>query len=138
MSSVGDQCFQCDDLGHITHQCPNIHCFNCDECSHITVDCPDRIPPSGMPAHHRRWNSKTRHHPISTSRHCHHNRYWNSRSRSRSHSHRYCSNSPNNSHRIPDHTTDATTEALCDMATPALTAIAMTHHTQDPLHIEIH
>ena len=38
---------------------------------------------------------------------------------------------------IPDHSTDATTEALHDVATPALTVIAVTHHTGDHPHIEV-
>ena len=27
MSNEGDQCFQCQELGHITHHCRNVHCF---------------------------------------------------------------------------------------------------------------
>ena len=69
MSNVEDQCFQCQELGHIACHCPNVHCFECDEYGHIVVDCPDRILPSGTPAHHHRQNS--RHHTRSTSR-CHH------------------------------------------------------------------
>ena len=38
---------------------------------------------------------------------------------------------------IPDHTTDATTEALHDTFTPALITIAMTHHTRDHPHTEV-
>ena len=39
---------------------------------------------------------------------------------------------------IPDHTTDATTEALHDTITPALMAIAMTCHTRDHHHVEVY
>ena len=39
---------------------------------------------------------------------------------------------------IPDHITDATTGALHDTVIPALIAIAMTHHTGDHPHIEVH
>ena len=53
MSNEEDQCFQCQELGHITHHCPSVHCFECNEYGHIAVDCPHRIPPSGMPAHHK-------------------------------------------------------------------------------------
>ena len=99
MSYEKGQCFQCQELGHIACHCLNIHCFECDECNHIAADCPDKIPPSGMPAHHKGQNHNTRHCHRSTSRHHHRDRYQNSRSRSQSHSHRYCSHSHNNSHR---------------------------------------
>ena len=39
---------------------------------------------------------------------------------------------------IPDHITDATTEALHDTITPALIIITMTHHTWGLPHIEVH
>ena len=73
MSNEEDQCFQCQELGHIAHHCPNVHCFESDEYGHILTDCPDRIPPSGTPAHHLRQNS--RHYTRSTSRHHHWDRY---------------------------------------------------------------
>ena len=38
---------------------------------------------------------------------------------------------------IPGHTTEATTEAFNDIATQALTVIAMTHCTGDHPHIEV-
>ena len=99
MSNKGDQCFQCQELGHITHHCPNVCCFECIEYGHIAVDCPDRIPPSGMPACHKRQHSNTRHHTRSTSRHHHWDRHRHSRSRSQSHSCRYQRHNHNNSHR---------------------------------------
>ena len=99
MSNKEDQSFQCQELGQITHHCPNVHCFGCDEYGHIVAHCPDRIPPSGKPAHHHRQNSRTRHCTRSTSR-CHHqDRYRHSRSRSQSQPHRYRSHSHHNSHR---------------------------------------
>ena len=67
MPNEEDQCFQCQEFGHITCHCPNVHCFECDEDGHIAADCPIRIPPSGMPACHKRQNSNTRHCPRSTS-----------------------------------------------------------------------
>ena len=88
MSDKGDQCFQCQELGHITCHCPNVHCFECNEYGHMAVDCPDKIPPSGTPAHHKGQHSHTRHHTRSTSQH-HQDRHRHSRSRSQSHSHRY-------------------------------------------------
>ena len=86
MTNEGDQCFQCQELGHIACNGPNVHCFGCDEYGHIAADCPDRI---------QRWH--TRHHTRSTSRHHHWDRHRYSRSRSQSHTHRYWSNSHNNS-----------------------------------------
>ena len=80
MSNEEDQCFQCQELGHIIHHCPNVHCFECDDYGHITVDCPDRIPPSSMPAHHKRQHPNTRHCTRSNSRHIHQDRHRHSRS----------------------------------------------------------
>ena len=95
ITNKGDQCFQCQELGHIACNFPNLHCFECNEYGHIAVDCPDRIPPSGTPAHHKR--PHTRHHARSTSRHHHWDRHRYSRLRSQSHSHGHQSNSHNNS-----------------------------------------
>ena len=50
LSNEGDQCSQCQELGHITCNCPNVHCFECDEYGHIAADCSDGIPLSGTPA----------------------------------------------------------------------------------------
>ena len=47
MSSEEYHCFQCQEQGHITWNCPNIRCFKCDEYGHIVMDCPHRIPPLG-------------------------------------------------------------------------------------------
>ena len=99
MSNTEDQCFQCQELGHIARHCPNVCCFECNEYGHIVADCPDRIPISGTPAHHHRQNSSTRHCTRSTSR-CHHwDRYRHSRSLLQSQPHRYRSHSHHNSHR---------------------------------------
>ena len=99
MSTKEDQCFQCQELGHITCHWPNVHCFECDEYGHIVADCPDRIPPSGMPTHHHRLNSKNRHCTRSTSRWHHRYRYRHSRLRSQSQPCRYRSYSHHDSHR---------------------------------------
>ena len=99
MSNKEDPCFQCQELGHIAHHCPNVCCFECDEYGHMVADCPDRIPPSGTPPCHHRQNSSTRHCTRSTSRHHHWDRYGHSRSRSQSQPHRYRSHSHHNSHR---------------------------------------
>ena len=59
MSHEEDQCFQCQELGHIACHCPNVCCFECEEYVHIVVDCPHQIQPSGTPAHHHRQDSNT-------------------------------------------------------------------------------
>ena len=97
-SNKGDQCFQCQELGHITCHCLNVCCFECNEYGHIAVDYLDRIPSSGTPACHKRQHSHTRHHTRSTSQH-HLDRYRHSRSGSQSHSYRYQSHSHNYSPR---------------------------------------
>ena len=51
MSHEEDQCYQCQELGHMAHHCPNVHCFECNEYGHIVVNCPHWIPPSGTPTH---------------------------------------------------------------------------------------
>ena len=50
MTNEEDQCFQCQELGHIAHSCPNMHCFECNEYGHMVTDCLDKILPSGTPA----------------------------------------------------------------------------------------
>ena len=98
MSNKGNQCFQCQELGHSAHHHPNIRHFDCDESDHVAADCPDRIPPSGTPAHPKRYHSNTRHHTRSTSRHYHRDRHRYNRSRSQSHSCNYQSHSQNSPH----------------------------------------
>ena len=49
MTNEGDQCFQCQELGHITCNCLNMHCFEYDAYGHIAANCPDKIPPSDTP-----------------------------------------------------------------------------------------
>ena len=98
MSHKGEQCLQCQELGHITCHCPNVCCFEGDEYGHIAVDCPDRISPSHTLAHHKRQHPYTRHPTRSISWH-HWDMHRHSRSRSQSQSHRYCSYSCKNSHR---------------------------------------
>ena len=98
MSNEEDQCFQCQELGHITHHCLNVHCFECYEHSHIVADCPERIPPSGTPTCCHRLNSRTRNCTRSTSRHNHRDTHRHSRSRSQSQPQRYRSHSCQDSH----------------------------------------
>ena len=131
MPNEGDQCFQCQELCHITHHCPNVHCFECNEYGHISVDCPDRIPPSCMPACHKRQHSNTRHHTSSMSRHHHRGQAQNIAGQDHSHTLADIKVTVVIIHLevIPDHITDVTTEALHDTITPALIAIAVTHHT---------
>ena len=137
MSSEEDQCFQCQELGHIACHCLNIRCFECEQYGHIAVDCPDRIPPSGTPAHHKRHHPNTRHHTRSTSRHHHKDRHKYNRSRSQLHSCRYQSHSCNNPHRSDSRSYHkCLTEALHVTSTQALIIITMTHHTGGHPHIE--
>ena len=139
MSNEGDQFFQCQELGHIACHCLNVHCFECDDYGHIAVDCPDSIPPSGMPAHHKRQHSNTRHLARSTSRHLNQDRHRHSRSRSQSTlTDIKVTITIIHTEAIPDHITDATREALHDTITPAPIVIAMTHHTGDLPHVEVH
>ena len=70
MSNNEDQCFQCQEQGHIAGHCPNIRCFECDEYGHIVMDCPHRIPPLGIPAKHHQSKPHKSHHARSSSRHC--------------------------------------------------------------------
>ena len=95
MTNKGNQCFQCQELSHTAHNCPNVHCFECNEYGHIAADCPDRTPPLGTAACHKRQH--TGHHTRLTSRHHHQDRHRYSRSRSQLHSCIYQSNSCNNS-----------------------------------------
>ena len=37
MSNEGDQCFQCQELGHIAHHCLNKRCSDCDEYGHVAA-----------------------------------------------------------------------------------------------------
>ena len=60
MSSDDNKCFQCQELGHITHYCPSIRCVDCTDYGHVTADCPDKILPSGVLARHKDNNSYTR------------------------------------------------------------------------------
>ena len=57
MSNDDDKCFQCQEMGHIGHQCPRIRCFDCGEYGHVTADCLNKIAPSGTPARHRNSSS---------------------------------------------------------------------------------
>ena len=97
MTNEKDQCFQCQELGHIAHNCPNVHYFECNQYGHIAVDCPHKILTSGMLACHKRWH--TRHYTRLTFRHYHRDRHRYSRLRSQSYSHGYQSNSCDSSHR---------------------------------------
>ena len=99
MSSEDDICCLCQESRYMAHHCPHIQCFDCDEYGYVAADCPNRIPPSGMPACHKRHHSSTGHQTRSISRHQHRDSHRFSRSRSQSHTHRYQSHSHNNSHR---------------------------------------
>ena len=53
MSNDDNHCFQCQEQGHISRNCPNIRCFQCDEYGHIVMDCPHRIPLGNPAKHHQ-------------------------------------------------------------------------------------
>ena len=139
MSNEGDQCIQCQELGHIAHHYPNIRCFDHDEYGHVAADFPDRIPLSGTPTCQKRHCSNTRHHTRSTSRHHHRDRHRYNRSRSQSHSCNYQSHSQNGSHshrgcsrsyhRCPY-------RSFCVTITQALIVTATTYHTEGCPHAE--
>ena len=74
MPNNEDQCFQCQEQGHIARNCPQLRCFKCGEYGHIVMDCPHRIPPSGTPSKHHHSKPHKSHHARSSSRHCHEDR----------------------------------------------------------------
>ena len=43
LSNEEDQCFQCQEAGHIVGHCPNVRCFKHDDYGHIVVHCPHII-----------------------------------------------------------------------------------------------
>ena len=97
MSNEEDQCFQCQEPGHITCCCTHMRCYKCDEYGHIVMDCPYKIPPSGTlaPHHKTHGNHQTRlsckHHQEGQQR--------RDRSRSQSRYSRHCSSSHHDLHR---------------------------------------
>ena len=141
MSNDGDQCFQCQELGHTAHQCLNIRCFDYNEYGHVAADCPGRIPPSGTPAHPKRYCSNTRHHTRSilgiitgtgtgiTGPDPSHIPTITKVSVRIAHIHTGAT---------PDHTTNAPTEPLHVAITQALIIIAATCHTEGHPCIEAH
>ena len=54
MSNKDDQCFQCQEPGHITQHCPHIRCHEKRIRTYSPWDCPNRILPSGIPAQHHK------------------------------------------------------------------------------------
>ena len=106
MSSDNDRCFQCQEVGHMACYYPHIRCYDCNNYGHVAMDCPDKIPPSGMPAHHRtdtnnrsRRSSSRHHSHTRCSCHEHRDRSRFSHSRSRPHNHSYRSSSCHDPHR---------------------------------------
>ena len=99
MTNDQDKCFQCQEVGHMACYCPHIKCYDCNNYGHVAMDCPNKIPPSGMPAHHRpgpsgrnQRSSSWYHSNSSRSRH-EHRRSRYSCSWSRPHNHSYRSSS---------------------------------------------
>ena len=91
-----------------------------------------------MPTHHKRQHSSTRHHPRSTPRH-HHRTDTDIADSDHSHNPADIEVKVIITHTevFPDHIIHVITGALHDTITPALTIIAMTHHTRDYPHIEV-
>ena len=85
MSNDEENCFQCQEQGHITRNWPNIRCFECDEYGHIVMDCPHGIPPLGTPAKHHKPRPHRSCPARSSSRHHCEDRDRQSHSRSQSH-----------------------------------------------------
>ena len=117
MSSDNDRCFQCQEVGHMAHYCPQIGCYNCDNYGHVAMDCPDKIPPSGTPACCRTdTNDRSR------------------RSSSRHHSHTRCSH---HEHRTDLDSValdlDPITTAIGVVATMTLIEVAPDHSTDLPV-----
>ena len=137
LSNEGDQCFQCQELGHITCHCPNVHCLECNEYDHIAVDCPERIPPSGMPLCHKRQHSGiVPDQPLDTTTRT------GTDIAGQDHSHTLMDIKVTvtiiHAEVIPDHITDAIIGPLHNTITPTLIIIAVTHHTGDHPHIVVY
>ena len=141
MSHEEDQCFQCQELGHITCHCPNVCCFKCEEYGHIVVDCPHQIQPSDTPAHCHRHDSK----PGIVQ-----DLLLDTITRTGTYTEdQGCSPIPTDmevtvimtpTEAVPGHvieTVDATIGVLHDAITPVLAIFAMTHHIEDHLHIGV-
>ena len=140
MSRDNDRCFQCQEVGHMARYCPNIRCYDCDSYGHVAMDCPDKIPPSGMPAHHsndtndRSRRSSSRHHSHNRCSH-HENRDRSrfTRSQSQPHNHSYRSGSHHDPHKVaPGHFTDLPIATSHVTEAPVPTVAIVIHPTTDP------
>ena len=119
--------------------CPHIRCFDCNNYGHVTADCPDKIPPSGMPAWHSNntssrcdrsasWNGHTRH-----SHHNHRDRHRFSRSQSHSYNPRHRSNSHSDSCRSCSRSFH---QPSCHSSLHHRSS--STYHIADPHHVDIY
>ena len=137
MTNEGGQCFQCQELGHIVCNCPNVHCFECNEYGHIAADCLDKIPPSGTPACLKRWHKGIiLDQPLDITtgigtgiagQDCIHTLMDTEVTVVIVHA-----------EVIPNHITDALTETLPSTVTPAPIITTVTHHTGNLQHIEVY
>ena len=57
--SNNDWCVVFGKTSHIGHHCPDVQCYNCEEFGHLTRDCPHKIPPLGTPCHHNMSHSQS-------------------------------------------------------------------------------
>ena len=130
-----DQCFQCQEPGHITQHCPYIGCHECKKHGHIVMDCPHKIPPSDTPAQHHKVHRNC--HTRSSS--IYHWEDWERRDRSRSQS-RYSRHYSSSHHDLYSGSPDcnkgmgtATIEAAqgnpIQHTEAIVTEPAVTHHT---------
>ena len=87
MSHRDDCCFQCQEPGHITCNCPHIRCYEYNEYDHIVLVCPHRIPLLGIWANYHKPYSN--HQARLHLRHQHEDRDRQSWSRSQSHFRRH-------------------------------------------------
>ena len=100
-----------------------------------SADCPDRIPPSGTPACHKRWHTRL----IPD---CPLDSTTGTDTGIAGQGHSYTLEDIEvtvaimPAEVIPDHITDATTQALHDTITPALMITTVTWHTGDLHHVE--